>query len=289
MKTKINVVIVDDLPMYANTISSVLIKKNRNATDVEYIPFVFSEDSHFNDASNFIKDKLSDVDIIFSDYYLVGGNGLTLFDIFKEKSIKPYRILHSHTAQRFSEHSREFLDNRFDDFCRTKDETEIEVKLSYYEKNILPIKLMGNPLFYTAYYDKQFQPKEDALRKVGEFTIMDIMSITTKDDNHKIIFRQHAEDRIIISNAEHTGLKYRQGAIIEDAEGMAFARLNQSQLVNLLWVSEIDEHRKMVKFIGSNSLLRKMDIFNFSKEKPYRQTYAQHLQLLSGGIPRFFL
>jgi hypothetical protein len=290
MKKKINVVVVDDLPMYARLIENVLYERNQKSNDYEYVCNVFCADTHFADAEKFILENLTKIDIIFSDYHLDGGgNGLDLFNIFKENLTKPYRILHSNTSQRFTEHSTEFINNLYDEFCRSKAEEEIEEKVLLYEREILPIKLFGNPLFYRYYYDKQFQPKKDALRKIGEFTIMDIMSITTKNDNHTIIFRHHSKGITNILKSELTGPKYRQGAIIEDTDGMPYARLNQSQLVNLLWVSEINIHHKKVKFISSDSGLRKMDIFNFSKEKPYNQTYNEYLLLLSSNISRFFL
>lgn len=289
MKWKVNVVVIDDLPMYAQKIENTLIERNKNSVSAEYIPITFCKDTHFADAQNFIYNNYKEIDLIFSDYHLDGGgNGIDLFNLFKQKNVRPYRVLHSNTSKRFGEHSEEFQDNLFDAFSRSKSPKELNEKLSGYEGKILNIKKLGNLNFFKSYYDSNLNELSEAIENIGKFRLLDIVSITTNDDLHTIIYREFKDGRMKIMSDKITGKNYRIGAFMEKAEDLQFARLNQSQLINLLWVSKIDVYNKAIHFISPDPLIRILPVTHFSSESNYRETYEGFIGSLSQNIPSFF-
>lgn len=290
MKVKLTVLIVDDVPLYANRIQEVIVEENKLSEYFEYVPVVFMGEGCFLLAKEYIQANGEKIDLIFSDYNLgAGGNGIDLFNLFSQCNAKPYKILHSNTSQRLDEHSEEFKLGLFDSFSKSKKEPDIKSKLLWATDNIFRLRLFGNPNFYKKYYDRGFVENSLVISKVGEIKLIDILSINTINDLHTFIYRNHSENRISIKSWQITGTKYRQNSIIEMADGLPFARVNQSQTVNLLWVSEFDLKNKQVVFISPDSIHRSLEVINVSDDKKFIQTYESFASIVSANIPDFFL
>lgn len=292
MKLKVNTVVIDDIPLYAEIVEEALRERNEISSVAEYVITVFSKSSHFSDAKKFIQEHIlsnKPIDLIFSDFHLKGGGtGIDLFNLFNDSPQKPFRMLHSNTDERLSEHTGDFSRNFFDDFSKTKNREAVLNKLEQYEKEILIVKSHGNPLLYKKYYiNGSFRPTEAAGRTNGEFNLLDILCIESEDDRSYITFRVHNENSVRVGYTDHgiTG-DYRQDDFLRLAKGLEFVRLNQSQTVNLLWVSKIDIQSKIVHFITPDSEKYELKIHNFSTR--YNSPSIDFIANLPKKLPRFF-
>lgn len=290
MKFEINVVVVDDVPLYAKRIEKVLLKRNLFLEHMQYAPIVFKGEGCFLPASEYIRRNAEKINLIFSDYNLGnGGNGIDLFNLFTKLNSKPYRILHSKTSQRLDEHSEEFKLGLFDAFSKSKNESLINDKLIWVEEKIFKLQLFGNPNFYNFYYKDLFFERQDALTKIGEIRLIDIVSINTLDDRHTFVYRKYSNERMTVCEWGITGARYRQNTIAELTEGLPFARVNQSQTVNLLWVSKFELENKKIKLISPDSKPRNLEIHNVSEDRKYTSTYAPYFSITSKNLPAYFL
>ena len=288
---KVNALIIDDLPLYADTITTVMQQRTDSLDDIEYHPTTFSGEGCFNQAKEYIFNNSNSIDLVFSDFNLgTGGNGIDLFNVFHELNCKPYRILHSNTDHSFIEHSEDYRDS-YDAFCVSKETPHINKNLSIYENTIAKIKQYGNPNFHDFYYDRQnaFRQKKDAKIAMGSIApLIDIMSYQTSDDHHTFTYRNFHNGRITASTRTISGRLYSQSALKDLTSELAFAHLNQSQSVNLLWVSKIDLDNQHVYFISPDSVIQSMKVFNFSQAQKYIESYDCYKTVLSKNLSSFF-
>ncbi len=259
MKFKINTIIVDDKPMFAESICEVLEKRNEQSEIAEYIPKVFSRRTHYNDAKQYILDcvkKKISVDLFFSDYHLeaeVHENGIELFRLFEGTPIRPFRILHSNTTLRFTEHSEEFISGLYDQFSSSKSEEMIMKRLNEYEEQIIKTKMYGNPNFTEVYYPRSW-PGNRKEPRYKSYNLRDLLFVSTNNNLQTIVYRHTGEDgTIILKKDTPTGPEFRTNHFVEETNNLKYLKLNQSTLVNLLWVSKIDQIEKKVYFIVPDS------------------------------------
>lgn len=268
MKLKVNTIVVDDMQLYADTIKKVLEVRNTKSNYAEYLIREFTTRTHYEDARNYILmclDSNSPIDLIFCDYNLGGGkNGIDFFKLFKGKNVRPYRILHSQTRESFTEKSEEFLKGFYDQFSHSKSPEAVNKRLEEYEENVLKVKLYGNPKFTDPYYrGKSLEPfRIDKF--YSSYNLIDILYVLTKDDNQTVVYRQidNSTGQIVLNSSLESGKKYRIDNFLTAAGDFKFLRLNQSLLINLLWVSKVDTINQKVHFIVPDSKNLTIESYN---------------------------
>lgn len=292
MKLIVNTVIVDDAPMYAEAIYDVLMKRNKENTLIQYIPNVFCKRGFYSDAKDYILQSINNniaIDLIYCDYHLGPGiNGIDLFTLFTHTLIRPYRMLHSNTTRRFSEHSKEFIDGHYDQFSPTKDSEMIEQNIMQYENEILKIKLFGNPRYIKSFYANKNGSETIIEKKYRGINLTNLLYVHTKDDDHSIVFRNidPVNGSVFLDSLNRSGKDYRIDNFIASAGDFEYLRLNQSILLNLLWVSKIDTEEQKVHFITPNSKRLIIDSYNtvskfISKDFDFK--------VISDALQRYFL
>ena len=283
--------------MYADAIHDVLIARNTKSKIAEYIPHVFCKRTHYTDTADFILDCIAHnkpVDLIFGDYHLGGHkNGFELFDLFKGSPIRPFRMLHSNTRQTLIEHTDELLAGKYDKFSPSKSEKMILKRLKEYEAEILNVKLFGNPLYYSSYYDNliDFTPSKEANNENGKLRLIDVICIETENSNHYITYRKIKNGSIeIVEREKFSSRKYMQEEFREKAEKLKYIRLNKSITANLLWVSKIDliQKEKEVHFIYPDSCKHTKKIYSLSEKKEYINLLGDDLIKLPTQLHHYF-
>lgn len=295
MKKKLIALVIDDEPMYGEIIEEALLEYNKASVLFEYIPIVFTSRTYFPDAQKFILDSISignPIDLIFCDYHLKPGhNGFEIFRLFDNSNQRPFKILHSNTSKRFSEKSEEYIQGLFDDFSVSKDKQNVIEHLKAYEENVGFNKLSGNPNFAKLYYKNYPDISRITTQYYEKYSLFDLVYIVADDDLKKIFVRKYDEECNtikIVLDEQTTSLKYRISTIADDISGkpVAYLQINQSLIVNLLWVSKINEATKTISFITPDAVKMELQVRNFSTSLIPKDF---DFPSVSEGLHRYFL
>ncbi len=292
MKLKINTIVVDDMQLYADIIKKVLSERNSKSNYAEYLIKDFTTRTHYEDAKNYIFkciDSYIPIDLIFCDYNLGGGkNGIDFFKLFEGKNVRPYRILHSQTRENFTEKSEEFVKELYDQFSHSKSPEAVNRRLEEYEENVLKVKLYGNPKFTTPYYRVNSLETLRNDKYYNSYKLRDILYILTKDDTQTVVYRliDDSTGQVVLNSSLESGKKYRIDNFLTAAGDFNFLRLNQSLLINLLWVSKVDTINQKVHFIVPDSKSLIIESYNTASKFIPKEF---DLRGISDYLHRYFL
>ena len=268
-----NFIVVDDVPEFGSQVDAAIKQyyHSKKIYDCNIIPFL--NENHFEDAKQYIESNGENIDIIFSDQDLVGGQGLELFKMLNRetksglssvsKHLCVFKVMHSNRYQTLQKNQKEYSLS-YNYFVNSESKEDIFTFLDYYENNIQSMKENGNPgyngfLYKNPFFKKKFESKE-AFKIDGQIVMpKDVLFIfmdksRTHSDYYHFFYRK--DDQIIMSieskkpptdfNNLMDSLLFIQGSLLEDH--------NEKFKINPLWVSSIDKATSKIKLFPVNNL-----------------------------------
>lgn len=265
--------IVDDMPILGNKLNNAIEKyyAGKNIRDVNTKLLIDS--TQFNDASEYIKYSVTDIDIIFSDQNLMGGKGMELFKASRQVITtlypgvifitKPYRVLHSDEDRRLKEQQKNFrihYEYFINSEIENKPGNEVTQFLDFYENDIAAVKVNGNKTYIQYLYQKTLLQSFSKLKlNFGgmQIALRDIIFfLMDKDDTKSEYYHCFYYDRESVMRSK----KSMKLSSYKDVEKFEFFTGNLSDgheervKINPLWVSGIEKGNSLIKFISPNSI-----------------------------------
>jgi CheY-like chemotaxis protein len=272
------VLIVDDHRRNADRISSACLEFQSKFNAV-YETVVCKNNTAYIEAKEYLQSNKMVFDLLFTDYRLSSSLGTELF-----KYIPPnkhvYKVLHSITDHSIVEAQNNYRP-QYDIFCESKSKEAITSVLSGYERDILSIKLFGNPFYHQLYFTPQniAKDKNPITFDGTSILVSDILyARSLGGDKYELCFRDVESFSIEV----RTTYKFTPSLIYSNL--FAFRKVNPQLSINLLWVAYINEHAESIHFITPNN-----DRFIFFFEKtPMFNKLAPELKNITSQIPPYF-
>ena len=294
-----NFIVVDDMPELAEKVERAIKQYYNSKSIYDYNTKTFLTDNHFDEANQYIQRYYRDIDIIFSDQNLRGGQGTDLFRIASKiievtdytsviKKAHIYKVMHSNIDARFKENQREHLVTYYH-FVNSENEKDILSFLDYYEVEILAKKGKGNISYIENLYNK---PKLKSLFENGENLKIDRQPLSPRD----ILFMVMDKEK---SKSDYYHFFYKQNEVITKSvdsikpsssfnsaidslsfiEGTLLEGKKEKFKINPLWISSVDTSKSTIKLLSPNSLRYEIrfdkleDNFNQFIDKTYTDEF----------------
>lgn len=241
----INVLIIDDKPRIAKYLTMVVESYVSSFTDVSYAPIQISGLNVEQKAFDYLSKNKNSIDVILCDYTLSSTfSALDFLQKIDLEDIKPYRILHS-VDRDAHYHARSEYKTLYDHFCDRKDETDIQKSLATYENEVLSVKLNGNPGFRDIYFLSE-RKRPLSVEMIGPTSYFDILYMQTDLKSQDTVFTYYRKDK----GTSELPFKKTRIALRDFANnGLLLKRINNSTIINLLWVSKINIQKGLVRFV----------------------------------------
>jgi response regulator RpfG family c-di-GMP phosphodiesterase len=256
-KAIINVVLVDDNVINARSLQRAI--ENFESNLAEYRVINFTQIDAFAKARKYILDHQADLELLMVDYNLQGHYGIELFKLIDPKKYRVYKILHSITDDSIKSTKNELKNLEYDDFCSSKDEKDIQEALKTFESSVLKVKLFGNKNFRGKFFNEDIgrisAEEADKINKRSSISYFDVLYIESHKNEHISVAYRDSHSRKIrkLDTTAMTLKQFRE-------KGLSFRYINNTLLVNLLWVARIDITESQIKFISADNSIIKLDL-----------------------------
>lgn len=239
----------------------------------------FDGSKAYNHSVKYLEENIKDIDIILCDYHLMGKEGsdfLKMVYIMEaQNGISIFKVLLS-TGSEYQKHQQEKYVNYI---FNSKDRDSVNsILFQYFEKNILNIKLMGNPLYYSTFYKEN---SGDILSKNDASTLIikEEIQFIQMHYIHTTKMKENCYFSYLNSNYQIDEKPYSD-SLIELNKKEIFFKVTKSLYINMLWYADYDVLKNRIKFISPTNKVCILDIKLLNDSRVQKISLMNLLNLL---------